>query len=254
MFFILSSGRCGSTSIEDFLNQASDCHCVHEPEPQLISEATLYAYGKYDHCKLVELLKSSRPSLVDGKQYGESHPKLSFVFPALNEAFPTAKYIWLLRDGRDTVSSFHARGWYTGSKELHAWETWRIQGDQTGDFSKKEWAGLSPFEKCCWHWTHVNRRIQRSLDVVAERSLRVRLEKLQGSASTLFGLLGLTPPSNPMLITANTAMSHHRLTKYSQWSKDQTAAFMDYCGPAMDEWYPGWNETESPRRHRRLFP
>lgn len=249
MFFILSTGRCGSTSIEDFLNQAPDCHCVHEPDPQLISEATLYAYGKYDHHKLIEQLKSSRPASVDGKQYGESHPKLSFVFPALNEAFPTAKYIWLLRDGRDTVSSFLARGWYTGSQELHEWEAWRIQGDEVGDFSQKQWATLAPFEKCCWYWTYVNRRIQRSLDEVAERSLRVRLERLQGSSSTLFGFLGLTPPSKPTLITANKAMPHHKLAKYTDWNEDQVAAFMDYCGTAMDEWYPGWRETESPRAY-----
>lgn len=247
MFFILSTGRCGSTSIEDFLNQSPDCHCVHEPEPQLISEATLYAYRQYDHDKLVEQLKSSRPCLVGGKQYGESHPKLSFVFPALNEAFPTAKYIWLLRDGRDTVSSFHARGWYTGSKELHEWEAWRIQGDKIGDFSPREWANATPFEKCCWYWTYVNRSIQRSLDNVAEHSLRVRLEKLQESSSTLFGFLGLKPPSAPTLITANRAMPHHKPLKYPDWSKDRVAIFMDYCGAAMDEWYPGWREAESPR-------
>jgi len=35
---------------------------------------------------------------------------------ALNEAFPRAKYVWLLRDGRHTVSSFHARPGSTGRR------------------------------------------------------------------------------------------------------------------------------------------
>lgn len=251
MFFILSTGRCGSTAIRDFLNQSQDCHCVHEPEPQLISEATLYAYGEYDHLNMAELLKSSRPTTVDGKQYGESHLKLSFVFPALNEAFPDATYIWLLRDGRDAVSSFHARGWYTGSQELHEWETWRIQGDRVGDFSPRQWAKLTPFEKCCWYWTYVNRRIQRSLDTIAERSLRVRLERLQESSSTIFGFLGLTPPANPALSVRNVAMLHHRPVKHTDWNKEQMATFVDYCGTAMEEWYPRWRETEPLQSYRR---
>jgi hypothetical protein len=250
MFFVLSTGRCGSTSIRDFLNQAPDCHCVHEPEPQLVSEATLYAYGAHDHHSMVELLKSSRPATVDGRQYGESHHRLSFVFPALNEAFPDARYIWLLRDGRDAVSSFHARGWYTGSQELHVWERWRIQGDRLGDFSSRQWARLTPFEKCCWYWTYVNRRVQRSLDTVAERSLRVRLERLTESSSTVFAFLGLTAPGKPALLVKNVAYQHHIPLKHTEWDKRQAAAFMDYCGAAMDEWYPGWRETHLLRAYQ----
>lgn len=242
MFFVLNTGRCGSMSIQDFLNQSQDCHCVHEPDPRLIAEATQYAYGDYDHYKMVELLRTSRPTMVEGKQYGESNLKLSFVFPALNEAFPDAKYIWLLRDGRKTVASMYARGWYTGAKELHDWEVWRIRGDRTGDFSPRKWAKLTPFEKCCWNWTYVNRLIQHNINSAAERMLRVRLENLQSSANTIFGFLGLSAPTHPNLPSINTAKSHHNVVEYANWTKDQSSIFLEYCGDAMDEWYPGWQE------------
>lgn len=240
-FFILSTGRCGSTTIRDFLNQARNCHCVHEPEPQLIAEATRYAYGEFDHREMVELLRTTRPVQVEGKRYGESNLKLSFVFDALDEAFPQASYVWLLRDGRETVASMHARGWYTHSSELHAWERWRIQGDRVGDVSVQAWMNMSAFEKCCWYWTYVNRLIQRKLNRVADRSMRVRVEYLQQASPQVFGFLELTRPETAIVGKANVAMAHHRPEHYSAWPEEQVAIFKDYCGSAMDEWYPGWD-------------
>ncbi|MFZ5484022.1 MAG: glycoside hydrolase family 99-like domain-containing protein [Pseudomonadota bacterium] len=240
-FFILSTGRCGSTTIRDFLNQARNCHCVHEPEPQLIAEATRYAYGEFDHREMVDLLRTTRPVQVEGKRYGESNLKLSFVFDALDEAFPQASYVWLLRDGRETVASMHARGWYTQSSELHAWERWRIQGDRVGDVSVQAWMKMTPFEKCCWYWTYVNRLIQRKLNRVADRSMRVRVEYLQQASPQVFGFLELTRPDTAIVGKANVAMAHHRPEHYSAWPEEQVAMFKDYCGSAMDEWYPGWD-------------
>jgi hypothetical protein len=114
MFFVVSTGRCGSKSIADLLNASPDCVCVHELEPRLISEATAYLYGDLRHEEAVTLLRSTRPSTRNGKQFGESNHKLSYLIPAINAAFPDAKFVWLVRDGRRTVESMYKRGWYRG--------------------------------------------------------------------------------------------------------------------------------------------
>ena len=100
---------------------------------------------------------------------------------------------------------------------------------------------MSAFEKCCWYWTYVNRLIQRKLNRVADRSMRVRVEYLQQASPQVFGFLELTRPDTAIVGKANVAMAHHRPEHYSAWPEEQVAIFKDYCGSAMDEWYPGWD-------------
>lgn len=45
--------------------------------------------------------------------YAECAQKLFNVIPFLNDLFPSSKFIWLLRDGRDAVASGVNRGWFS---------------------------------------------------------------------------------------------------------------------------------------------
>ena len=148
MFFILTTGRSGSKSIADYLSSSPQLICLHEPEPVLIEEATQYIYGNYSHDKMVELLRSTRPLRIDSREYGESNQKLSFVIPAILEAFPDSKFIWLVRDGRNVVNSTFSFGWYDLSimPDSH-WQSHLIQGPKVGDIDEYQWDKMDTFGK-----------------------------------------------------------------------------------------------------------
>lgn len=109
MFFVVSTGRCGSKSIANLLSQSSECLCLHEAKPRLIAEATQYLYGELTHEEAVTLLQGTRGAVKEGKVYGESSHKLSLLIPAIRHAFPEAKGVPLIPDGRAPVASMYAR-------------------------------------------------------------------------------------------------------------------------------------------------
>lgn len=47
--------------------------------------------------------------------WGEKSPRHSYYVHALNALFPNARFIHLVRDGRDVAASLLGRGWYEGS-------------------------------------------------------------------------------------------------------------------------------------------
>jgi len=254
MFFIVSTGRSGTMTIADWLSRSLDCVCLHEPEPRLIAETAQYLYGIRDHGDMVDLLRRTRPTLPlkQEQQYGESHHVLSYVIPALREAFPEAKFVWLIRDGRKVVASMFARDWYSGkwfhrSPSVRQWEEWRIRGDYSGAMSRRDWLSLSRFEKCCWHWTYKNRLIEHQLAVTGATALTIHLENLGDRADELFDFLGLRKPDDATLSHLNEARSElgQAPTPWQIWRPEQTMAFDAFCGIAMDDWYPEWRaETD----------
>ncbi|MDH5682455.1 MAG: sulfotransferase, partial [Spirochaetota bacterium] len=174
MFFILSTGRSGTTTIARSLNTIDGLYAVHEPAPELIRESSAYHYGKMTQEEIAKILTDTRKPLVDGSAYCESNQCLSLMIPALREVFPEARYVWLIRNAMDVVASTMQKQWYTGHSENNDnyencseiekdWIDGRIRGDLCGEMSPEEWENMSRFAKCCWYWSYVNRVIKREL-------------------------------------------------------------------------------------------
>lgn len=238
MFFILSTGRCGSTTIASVLNQSSDAVCIHEHQPKFIIEAPLYLYGELSHWYLTHTLKVTRPETIKGKQFGESNHNLSYMIPALKDVFPKAKFILLIRDGRTAVSSMFSRGWYTGSPELHEWDKWRIRGDKLRCISADKWMEMDPFEKICWHWSYKNSLIIDQLNKFECEWMDLRLEDFDSKLPAVFSFLGITQPEKLEVKKENKAPSHHKIIENSDWSPRQVKIFDLYCGELMKRYYP----------------
>jgi hypothetical protein len=253
MFFVVSVGRSGSQTIADLLDSSPNGVCPHEPEPRLLVEATQYLYGELAQEDAVRLLRATRPTVRDlapGQQYGESHHRLSLMIPALHEAFPDAKFVWLIRDGRKTVASMVARRAYSGKlfspyPNTMVWEDTQIRADRLGEMSSRAWQGLSRFEKCCWLWARKNRLIEEKLIACGCDWMLIRLEELEAHAGDLFAFLGLEKPPaiivrrlNPAQPVAGRGVPQH----WRAWNGEHAQAFTTICGAAMDEWYPGWRE------------
>ena len=244
MFFILTTGRSGSKSIASYLSSSPEIVCRHEPEPVLIEEASEYFYGNFPHEKMVELLRSTRQPEIEGRQYGESNQKLSFIIPAAIEAFPQLKFIWLIRDGRDVVNSTHSIGWYDNSLlQGSMWQEHLIDGVKSGDVSEEDWSAMDSFEKCCWYWSFTNNVIKNNLaQMDKSRWMVIRLEDIK--YDDVFRFLSV-PPCRKKVPWINKKRRLKESSGWRSWDDRQKHVFEKVCGPLMNEFYPGWIDSDN---------
>jgi len=143
----------------------------------------------------------------EGAHWGDSSNKLSWLIPDLAQAFPKARFVHLVRDGRKVASSyFHKLGAEcyddrsTAILQAH-YDTpdacpapppekkywWPVP--RHGSADADAFRSFSQFERICWHWAELNRLVLKELSQLpAERTLFVRLEELRASPSEVRGL------------------------------------------------------------------
>jgi len=250
MFFVVSTGRSGTTTVAGWLNQVAGLRCVHEPQPVLISESADYRYGKVSQDDVCKLLRSTRAPTADGREYGESNQCLALLIPALAATFSDASYLWLVRDARAVVASAMQKYWYSGRSENHEryedcppiermWIDGRVRADLVGEATASEWEAWSRFEKCCWYWAYVNRVIEQDLQgQPRHRWIRVRLEDLPAQAPRVITFLTGRTDGTATVPHLNQAKREPYST--DQWTEADRAAFERHCGSTMDTLYPGW--------------
>jgi hypothetical protein len=250
MFFVVSTGRSGSKTIAQLLSLIGGCVCLHEPPPELIRESSAYRYGIADEAHLEAILKDTRSPRVNGSVYCESSQTLSLILPVLVDVFPQARYIWLMRNGLDTVASAYSKQWYSGHSENHdryedcppleqAWIDGRIEGHRCGDVSPEQWAALDRFGRCCWYWSYVTRLIESDLQRYAsDRFWLVRLETLDRQIPGLLSWMDLQAAMVP--VAKRTNVGKREPYPWTVWTAEQRRVFEHWCGDLMDRFYPQW--------------
>ena len=248
--FVLGTGRCGTQTLARILDALPGCSVVHEATPPLLDEVTASLRGELSHADLVELLAATRdPAALGGDRLSaESNQRLSFILPALNEAFPRARYLWLIRDGREVVASMLHRHWYHAHearlREPHHEISVRnrTRGDLVGEMSTQEWSRLGQFERICWYWSFTNRTIEKMSGQLGLQVLKLRLEDLSTELEAVMKFFDLDDMEAPTPYRANRARRGAPLP-WTEWSRSQRRAFERLCGPTMNEQYPTWRET-----------
>ena len=249
MLFVLNAGRSGSQTVTNVLSQHPALVSAHEPVPRLIEETARWRYGEVPTSDLVAELRASRSPAIDGRMYCETANRLSLATPVLAEAFPEAKFIWLIRDGRNFVSSGHQRGWYDPNRVADTpWERHRLQGDRLGDVEPDVWKAWSPFRKICWLWTRTNELIENDLAAMPEtRSMIVRLEALEHRLPAVEQILDLdridwvVPRLNARAARPDTGVDSvnavSRNFTFRDWDAEQRGDFDELCGQLMSRLY-----------------
>ena len=256
MFFVVSTGRSGTTSIARILASIHGCRSRHEPAPELIIESSEYRYGTMDAETIRRILFYSRaPRVGGGRVYCESNQCMSLVIPVLAELYPQARYLWLIRDGRDVVASFYQKQEYTGHSDNHeryedcppvekAWIDGRVRADRCGEMTEDEWESLDRFAKCCWYWGYVNRIIEQDLNAHApDAHIKVRLEHLHEDMKHAVQWMGLKAALLPTYVRANPGKN--RPYHWSNWSADERETFTRFCGDVMDRICPDWRAGQT---------
>jgi hypothetical protein len=253
MFFVVSTGRCGSKSIAGLLNELPKISCVHEQQPALAYEARAYLKGDLSRQELVVILRDTRRPPQPGVRYGESNQKLSYMIDVLHEAFPDASFLWLVRNGLDVVASYYSRGAYRQDEmELFnnpsQWVRHRLRGYEVSAMSQAKWRMLDSFARNCWFWGWTNEKIKNDLNRIGAKWLLVRLEDLETMRKKIASFLGLNQTVSPKVPRLNVSPGG-KVSKARFWDRSQRESFTHFCGPLMDELYPGWRESlEATRR------
>lgn len=253
MFFVLSTGRSGTMSIAKTLSLLHGIVCLHEPPPELILESSAYHCGRIPAGEIKKIIRKTRKPEINGSIYCESNQTLSLLIPVLADLFPSARYIWLIRNGLDVVASAYQKQWYTGHSENHsryedgspiekAWIDGRIRGDRCHDMSRQKWAELDRFGRCCWYWGYLNRVIENNLNQYASgRYFVLRLEEIDRKLKDLVKWMGIEVAMLPLAERFNPAKRepYH----WSKWTLEEKTTFEHFCGGLMNRFYPSWKDA-----------
>ncbi len=244
LFFVVSTGRAGSTSIANTLDRHSEISCYHEANRQLVRLSTEYCHKNVSVAQAKEELEAvycgcgifPREGVV-----GESNPKLGNLIEIISELLPKCKFVWIIRNGHDFVSSVYHRGWFSRNQEKFAlgnqWIAYRINGFEAGDLSLAEWNKMTSFEKCCWYWNYWNSIINNQLSKLdKERYISVRLEDLDDSLPHIQSFLGV--PVRELPVSKDNAAVGEIAHPYRQWNRSEIDSFKRLCGEMMSKFYP----------------
>ena len=163
LFFTLATGRCGTRSLSVALDAMEGWRVRHESvRPRLIKYNHL-AYADPDFDRDLGAVRRGRTPVVrttrtDGDFYGETAHYLSFLAPALREAFPKAGFIHLVRHIAPYVRSCcnRAHYGYGGRWPVEPWKTHVNIAPRSDDMHFSIWEDLRPSEKSAWYWCNLN--------------------------------------------------------------------------------------------------
>jgi len=184
IIFILSTGRCGSTSIKDIFNQHPKFLAFHEVIKPLIYLSTQLAeqpeLQKDIYRELDAIFGTRIWEAKKGQIIVHSDHRLWNLVPYLSNYFPNAYFIHLMRNPYDSVQSYLKRDWYNENvidSNKNLFQTYRLYGDKVHEIPKFIWDNYTQIDKCLWYWNYVNFTIHTELKKLeSKKNGLVRLE------------------------------------------------------------------------------
>jgi len=234
IFFILAIGRSGTKFLANLLNKAPGALVVYEPVER---EVRAYQVAFHSQEKSKVYIHSFRRKEIylrvcdkEIVTYGEVNSVLRRHVAALRDAFPNAKFMHLIRDGRDVIRSAIARKTMTvedsNTRDIYPRE---------GDPWKPKWSAMSRFERLCWYWQTENCYLRTSIGKA------VKFEEIISSydyfQTRLLDPLGLDISEeiwrNAVTSPVNKTQSH-KIPYWSEWDDETISIFEKICGKEME--------------------
>jgi len=150
----------------------------------------------------------------------EQTPETSFVLRAALLAYPAAKAVHIVRDGRDVACSLLERGWL-GAERAGADDTGLAYGAQPRFWVEperaEEFRSASEARRAAWAW----RRYVSAARAVPERTLQIRYEELVSEPEPVAERLAKYLNLEPGPLRASLSKAFDR--SVGRYSKDLTA-------------------------------
>ena len=228
-----------------FMDSIEGLAAFHEPKPHFHDEIEGFLKCTFDVEEFAVLLRQSRDETHNHKEYVESSCVLPYCIPPWAKAFPSSRYIWLVRDGRDVVSSLYRLGEFSKRKQQEMRDNSLVRRfglDWFSEMSTESWREMPEFDKCCWYWARTNKVVQEGLArMPAEKWLLLHLEYLDSEKELLSDRFGLRITDRSRIRVLNQGYGR-RPYKWTSWTEHHREVFAKVCGCLMDELYPRWRQ------------
>ncbi|MGK7939758.1 MAG: sulfotransferase [Crocosphaera sp.] len=160
--FIVGSGRSGTTFLGSCIGKIPEIS--YHFEPDIIKATAKYVYtGEWSQKKAQWYYRNIYSLLMrihgDGDlRLADKTPRNSFIIPFLYETFPDAKFIHIIRDGRDVALSLSKQPWYRGDQvnsgirerggyPYGPYARFWVEPDRVREFET-----TSDIHRCIWLW------------------------------------------------------------------------------------------------------
>lgn len=236
--FVLGSPRSGTTflagtigSLPGFVD-LGEVPSLKSAVPELVGLPQAEAAGRLRRI----LALARRVGLVGSVRPVEQTPEMAFLVDAAARAYPEARVVHVVRDGRDVVCSLLGKSW------LRAAGNGRDDaGLPYGSYARfwveparrAEFAEASDARRAAWVWrTHVNAARSSSSDLI-----EVRYERLASEPEAVAGELAaaLDAPRSSLLEALGQAHAGSVGRYRTELSDEQLADVLDEAGPLLEE-------------------
>lgn len=207
--FIVGAPRSGTTFLGECLGTCPQIG--YHFEPILTKAATRYVYQQLWSEKFARWFYRSvygwlmRLHLDADLRFAEKTPQISLIIPFLHQTFPNARFVHIIRDGRDAAVSLAKKPWYSqnmngsGAKEPDGYpfgskaRFW-VEAERTEEYEQTD-----DLHRCLWLWRrYVETILQSKLQLPSHQYHELRYEALVQNpveeAEKLMDFIELTQP------------------------------------------------------------
>ena len=194
LVFVVGSPRSGTTFLAGAIGAVPGFADLTEVTPLKAAIPSLVALEQAEAARRIRaILERVRGvALVRGVRGVEQTPETAFVLGAVLRAYPRARAVHVVRDGRDVACSLLERGWLSAGRAGGG--DARLPYGAEGRFwvppeGRAEFERVSDAARAAWAW----RAYVTGARSVRERVLEVRYEALAESAPRIAEHLGVEP-------------------------------------------------------------
>jgi len=249
--FVVGAPRSGTTFLGGCLGQVPGVS--YHFEPRLTKALVRYVYtGEWSERRAARVFKLSYASLLlaagDGsRRFVDKTPENAFLVPFLARTFPTARFVHIVRDGRDVTVSHAEQPWLRAAsagsgRRGRGGAEWgphpRFWVEPEG---RERFSTVSDLERSAWCWRRFTSVARGALATLPpEQGLETRYEALladpAGEGDRLARFLGLDASATAAL---HAALAQGRSSSVGRWRQRLTAEeeslVVAQCGPLLRE-------------------
>lgn len=209
--FLIGAARSGTTFLGDCLAEVPELSYHFEPIATKAAARCVYD-GLWSYTKAKLFYRTVYAWLMrihaDGDlRFVEKTPRNCCIVPFLNEAFPDAQFIHIIRDGRDAALSLSKKPWL--AERSAASGKYEPGGYPFGPYAqfwveperRDEFESTSDIHRCIWAWHRFTEEaITATQNLPPESLLEVRYESFgsdpEGEADKILNFLGIEKPES----------------------------------------------------------
>jgi hypothetical protein len=187
--FVLGAPRSGTTFLGSCIGALPDVSYHFEPRVTKAAARQVYE-GTWPEARAARVFRFSYGLLLaaagdGGRRFAEKNPENCFIIPFLSRTFPDARFLHIVRDGRDVAVSHAEKPWLAarsagsgrrgrGGQAWGPWARWWVEPERAVEF--EEAADLT---RTAWSWRRFTEAALEHLSTLPpERVLTVRYEEL----------------------------------------------------------------------------